>query len=239
MIFCLVAVVENLWSEQRIKGHCWLFCWRKKNNHQSFYVTSKTLFWERGHDAFKRFWQSIFLSLTFTFHSFHKLTLNTPLLMLIKFLSQSGPRAQKHSSSWAHPLSVFIVHYVLITVSIIAVHDYVYGDKMMANNGSMSIQEEQKRHKIAKYTFVYFSILLLYRFLQNGGNKVIQKSILYENTWLCNSTLFMGALGLWTRRDILVLGHVVAVSIDQVLWYVDLAGWALRWADIIAIKAYL
>jgi hypothetical protein len=37
----------------------------------------------------------------------------------------------------------------------------------------------------------------------------------------------MGAYGLYTNRKIIVMGHVIAVSIDQVLWYVDLLGWTL------------
>jgi hypothetical protein len=145
--------------------------------------------------------------------------------MLIKFLSQSGPRAHKHSSSWLHPLSTLLVHYLISTALIILVHDHVFGTE---KKNQLSIQEEEKRSQIAQYTFFYFVFLFLYRFIQQKGNDIFQKTVLYEHTWLCNSTLFMGALGLWTDRDILVLAHVVAVSIDQVLWYVDLSGWTLR-----------
>jgi len=55
-----------------------------------------------------------------------------------------------------------------------------------------------------------------------------QKAALYEATWLCNTTLFMAFLGFRTERILIVMAHAVAVSIDQVLWYVDLFGWAVR-----------
>ena len=152
--------------------------------------------------------------------------------MVIEFLSQSGPRAHKHSSSWLHPITAFFLHYFTITLFTILVHDNYFAVKIKEGEEeakhTISIQEEHKQLQIARFTFIYFLILICYRFILNKDNKIVQKGALYESTWLCNSTLYMVTLGLYSQRYVLVLSHVVAVSIDQVLWYVDLTGWALR-----------
>ena len=75
--------------------------------------------------------------------------------------------------------------------------------------------------------------------------------MLYELTWLCNCTLVLGcwcfgfagladyskggggdgSFGGWLlkRRPLVASASCVAVSIDQVLWYVDLVVWAVRY----------
>ena len=149
--------------------------------------------------------------------------------MLIKFLSQNGPRDPKHSSSWLHPVSVFLLHYVTITILTIIVHDTFIPPT--TRETLSSLQQEQQSHQqrqIALVTFVYFCTLILYRIIIHRDNKIIQKGIVYESTWLCNSTLYMATIGLCSQRYILVLSHAVVVSIDQVLWYVDLIGWVFR-----------
>jgi hypothetical protein len=149
-------------------------------------------------------------------------------------MSQSGPRAEKHLSSWKHPVSIFIFHYFTISMFTMFAHDLLLlmflkddddDDKRMH---TLSEDTRKRQLLIARFTLTYFSILITYRILINRGKKTEQIGILYDSTWLCNSTLYMAAIGLWTQREILVLSHVVTVSIDQVLWYVDLTGWALR-----------
>lgn len=156
--------------------------------------------------------------------------------MIIEFLSQSGPRAHKHSQSWVHPITTFILHYFTITISTIYVHDFLITKRTTTTSTTTTtttINDHNKnnndeQYSIAKFTFLYFCILLIYRILLSKDNKIVQRGILYEGTWLCNSTLYMATVGLCTDRYILVLSYVVTVSIDQVLWYVDLTGWVLR-----------
>ena len=163
---------------------------------------------------------------------------------VIDFLSQGGPRHRKHTSQWLHPISAVLLHYLIITTSIIFVHDNTISSGKQSHiqtkftpststSSSASFPSSDKlqiRDQIIQFTFLYFLFLLSYRIVLHlkEHQKVIVKGVLYECTWLCNSTLFMGAIGLWTRRDVMVLAHVVAVSIDQVLWYVDLTGWIVR-----------
>ena len=147
----------------------------------------------------------------------------------IHFLAEKGPRAKKHTSSYLHPICTVILHYIIITVSIFYVHDLVISDEK--NNyirDSIPLEKIAIRAQISRFSFIYFLFLVTYRLTLSRKNPLVQKGVLYEVTWLCNSTMFLGALGLWTNRDIIVLGQVVAVSIDQVLWYVDLSVWVCR-----------
>ncbi len=148
--------------------------------------------------------------------------------MIIEFLSQSGPRDDKHSLSWVHPITTFILHYFVITISTIYVHDFIITKCTITTVNDHNKNNNDEQYSIAKFTFLYFCILLIYRILLNRKNEIVQKGIIYEGTWLCTSTLYMATVGLCTDRYIMVLSYVVTVSIDQVLWYVDLTGWVLR-----------
>ena len=49
----------------------------------------------------------------------------------------------------------------------------------------------------------------------------------YRQTFLCSGTLVLSCVGFWTERPIIASAHIVAVGIDQLLWYVDLLGYFL------------
>ena len=60
-----------------------------------------------------------------------------------------------------------------------------------------------------------------------GNNKKLLYVVFYEFQFLCNVTLIISSLSLWTNRPIVATGFCVAVGIDQLLWYVDLLGYFL------------
>jgi len=175
-------------------------------------------------------------------------------MKIIQYLSQEGPTAPKHNT-WKHPLIVCILHYTIATSLVLFAHDYyiqflryynlapsffqkqddalvlvlvlVLQEYSQSSATTMNTRTSSKE-QIANAVFRYFLFLVAYRVLSNQGNPTLQKGCIYEITWLCNMTLFIGSLGIWTGRDMLIMSHLITVSIDQVLWYVDLLGWAVR-----------
>lgn len=171
-------------------------------------------------------------------------------LDLFQFLSQQqgqgqGPNAHKHTT-WKHPILVCLLHYTITTAILLPLHDYYIqffnlntgiGTGIDMNNTNTNdstntnminiLHAQDKSQQIASFTIQYFTLLITYRILQNKTSPLLQKACLYENTWLCNSTLYFGAIGLYTHRPLLVTSHLIAVSIDQILWYVDLTGFVL------------
>ena len=61
----------------------------------------------------------------------------------------------------------------------------------------------------------------------NNNKKLLTYVVFYEFQFLCNVTLIISSLSLWTNRPIVATGFCVAVGIDQLLWYVDLLGYFL------------
>ena len=63
----------------------------------------------------------------------------------------------------------------------------------------------------------------------------------YRQTFLCSGTLVLSCVGFWTGRPIIASAHIVAVGIDQLLWYVDLLGYFLfaKGTFIIGCTRYL
>lgn len=138
------------------------------------------------------------------------------------YISQGGPSHDKHKS-WKHPFLVVLVHYGLVVFFLLKGHDYFH--ELRDIEYEQTVESRQK--KIGAFLIFYFILLLCCRVLLNRSDKIQQIGCVYECTWLCNSSLFLGAIGLLTGRHVLVQAHMITVSIDQVLWYVDLAGYAI------------
>lgn len=164
---------------------------------------------------------------------------------IFHYLSQQGPYDPKHKT-WRHPITVCLVHYAISITMVLAFHDAFLLAPPDSSSSTAAAREQSSSSSwwlfhhdtfssldakystnIANFVLGYFGILLSYRILQNRGNDIVQKACIYENTWLCNMTLLMGAIGLYTGREIMVMAHVITVSIDQVLWYLDVLGWIL------------
>lgn len=170
-----------------------------------------------------------------------------------------SPGRRKILLSPLRPFLAFVTHYFLSIASIFAVHDFFFYD----NSIDLESQDTTRRQdRVAGFTFVYVSILFTTRYLSSFFAGLIrQHAVLYELTWMCNSTLIMGFIcfgGLgnishyvdtnskhqfteWIcrRRPLVVTACCVGVSIDQVLWYVDLFGRVITGNFPIGVAKYL
>jgi hypothetical protein len=155
-----------------------------------------------------------------------------------------------------HPLFAFLIHYSVIIPSSIAVNDLFFlplaSDKTYPFSGyvvtttadhhyftvrNLKSHQCDQPHSfltqigphgevISSFLLLYALLILVFRLAAKRG--VLRMAVFYEYTWLCNSTLLLGFIGLRTCRPLLVTGPVIAVSIDQLLWYIDLIGWTAR-----------
>lgn len=192
---------------------------------------------------------------------------------MIGYLSQSGPLHPKHGGGNGsgeapfslsllpplHPLLAFIIHYSIAITTIFYVHDvYFFVAKEATDDANYdygnSTAIRNRQASISNFLFIYTSILFTTRYLSSyAAGSIRHHSVLYELTWLCNSTLVMGCLSLgfgnsmsnniiidkddkeecwwyglcWfiQPRPMVATSCCIAVSIDQILWYVDLLGY--------------
>jgi branched-subunit amino acid transport protein AzlD len=70
---------------------------------------------------------------------------------------------------------------------------------------------------------------------------IMPSGVWYETCWLCNITLVLSSLALYRGRPQIAGAYLVAVGIDQLLWYVDLLGYVLsgRKKFLIGVTKYL
>ena len=179
---------------------------------------------------------------------------------MIKYLNQSGPTHPKHggglqschqsaaafSSSFPiHPLLAFIIHYSIAIPSIFIVHDTFF---IPAEESSEETILRQMN--ISRFIFIYTCILFSTRCVSSfNAGRLRQHAVLYELTWLCNSTLVMGCITLgafafvngwlFRRRPLVATACCISVSIDQVLWYVDLVGYISGGKFPVGVMKYL
>ena len=183
---------------------------------------------------------------------------------MIQYLSQGGPTHPKHgggllSSSTSsssssstqstsypiHPIISFFIHYSIAIPCIFIIHDTCFQINT-SHHQKIDYEEEEiilrsRQIRIARFIAIYTFILFTTRFVSSfNAGRLRQHAVLYELTWLCNSTLVMGfiTLGafhnntidsmnsnwLFRRRPLVAIACCIGVSIDQVLWYVDLLG---------------
>mmetsp|Transcript_29203 Transcript_29203/g.45383 ORF Transcript_29203/g.45383 Transcript_29203/m.45383 type:complete len:308 (-) Transcript_29203:97-1020(-) len=158
------------------------------------------------------------------------------MLQLIRWLSQQ-PNAAKHSQGWAHPIAACFTHYLISSVIIILAHDKVLVPLLHhtigegEHNQSLvacfpSSSNPHPRLYAARISMGYVIMLIVVRLTSNKPG-VARTSALYETTWMCNAALIFGAFGLFTCRPIIATAFAVAVSIDQILWYVDFFGYIM------------
>ncbi len=181
------------------------------------------------------------------------------MVIMIQFLSQSGEHHPKHGGGPTskqtvllplHPFLAFCTHYAIVISSTFIVHDYFFVDTKNENRGyerQEIINISMRQNWVSCFLFFYVIALFGARCLSSHyAGRLRQYAVLYELTWLCNSTLLIGALSFggfeklcneyfWApvtwilrRRPLVATSFCVAVSIDQVMWYVDLAVWLIR-----------
>lgn len=191
-------------------------------------------------------------------------------IMIIGYLSQGGPFHPKHGGGRfpslsnvnngvnnnfnymailppLHPFLAFIVHYSIAISTIYAVHDAFFFD--MHSRDETSNTPTQRQVRISQFLFIYTAILFIARYISSyHAGRLRHHSVLYELTWLCNSTLVMSCIsyGAWgidhwifRRRPLIATSCSVAVSIDQILWYVDLIVWSVTGKFPFGVTKYL
>lgn len=161
-----------------------------------------------------------------------------------------------------HPSLTFVTHYTVAIASIFYVHDTFFS-KPHANGGHNDEQDQSsigRQFIISRFLFIYVLILFTTRYVSSHySGRIRQYSVFYELTWLCNSALVMGCLSFgigiqwqssstthneslsWIlqRRPMVASAACIAVSIDQILWYVDLLGYLFLQKFPIGVMKYL
>ncbi|KAL9178617.1 hypothetical protein ACHAXT_001955 [Thalassiosira profunda] len=145
----------------------------------------------------------------------------------------------------AHPSLAFLVHYSLAIPCIFYVHDAFFAHP---DDSAQDEAADVRQAFISKFLFAYTLILFCTRYFTSfRAGRLRHHSVAYELCWLCNSTLVMGCITfsghhswwLFRRRPLVATACCVSVSIDQVLWYVDLLGWILRGTLPVGVMKYL
>lgn len=161
----------------------------------------------------------------------------------MEFLRQGGPLDKKHQT-WKHPILAFLLHYIISTILLFQFYDLIYvpliRDEFYCN--CIPIQQEyltDRKKYVSIFLIIYFLSLCLYRHFLNTGKPIEQRAVIYEHTWLCNQTLIMSAICIRTGRDILAMAYLITVSIDQIMWYVDILGYILFRTFPVGVVKYL
>eukprot|EP01015_Nassula_variabilis_P027832 TRINITY_DN5750_c0_g1_i4.p1 TRINITY_DN5750_c0_g1~~TRINITY_DN5750_c0_g1_i4.p1 ORF type:complete len:236 (-),score=17.78 TRINITY_DN5750_c0_g1_i4:67-774(-) len=92
---------------------------------------------------------------------------------------------------------------------------------------------EKYRTKVPTALLAYMIALLVTRLKLSGPEA------LYDLIWACNVGLIVAIYGMYTNNSVLVGSSMVLISIDQVLWYIDILGYLFTKKFPIGVAKYL
>jgi len=145
------------------------------------------------------------------------------------FADQSQPRFFSQGSLIHAVVATFAAFFVITGICLCA-HDAIVKNQI----------SEEKAHRcqpyygVASFLWFYVASLLVIRLPSLGAVRLA-----YEMLWMCNVSMVLAAIGLQTNRPLLVSAAACAVSIDQVMWWVDVGGWLLSGSWPIGVAKYL
>lgn len=160
---------------------------------------------------------------------------------LIGWLTNGGPTHPKHQG-WLHPVVACIVHYFVYFLLIPPAHDFIvdyyYQHDLSAREARpvCAVDLHRTQNLTAVFLFAYSVVLLVSRLAKEPPG---EWALLYEYGWQCTISLPMGGWALLTNRPLLVVGLVIVVFTDQMLWYVDLVGYFLTGRFPVGVANYL
>lgn len=156
-----------------------------------------------------------------------------------QWLSHERPHAAKHRG-WKHPLATCVVHYLIVSIVTFGAHDFlvsrIYQDDMASCYPDTSSHLRERRLVVTTFLCFYATWLLLWRLFILEQHR---QAVLYEYCFLCNVTLVLSAAALASNRPLIAGAYCVTVGIDQLLWYVDLTGFACTNKFPIGVSKYV
>jgi hypothetical protein len=161
-----------------------------------------------------------------------------------RWLAHGAADHPKHAG-WSHPAAVLFVHYAVVDAVTLLAHDALLERFVPPGDRACYPREEEeeedggddkpRRTTVAYFLALYAAWLLVWRVWFCTP----RTTVLYEKCWMCNVTLAMGAVALFTGRPVVAAAHCVAVGTDQVLWYVDCAAYAVRRRFPVGVARYV
>jgi hypothetical protein len=143
-------------------------------------------------------------------------------IIMLAWLLQAGPKAAKHRGK-SHPLVTFCLHYAIVALITVSAHDWITATTQPESSVSTTCSPPLHRQSVGFFLGIYYVLYFSCRLALHWHQQDFYIEF-YKQTFLCSVTIFHTALGLYTNRPILAESFCVAVGIDQISWYVDLAG---------------
>lgn len=86
---------------------------------------------------------------------------------------------------------------------------------------------------IGIFLLAYLVAMISTRYYENGCPAI------YEFLWACNESMLLAAIGCLTGDSFLIRTTLVVVSVDQLLWYVDIIGYLIKRRFYVGVAKYI
>lgn len=145
-----------------------------------------------------------------------------------RWIFKEDPKHPKHSQLM-HPLFAAVSASLLtvITSNLFSdMFEYGFGYKQPP-------MPAWARTCVAPFMTLYFFVMVISRYKYQGA------ITLYEQQWACNQAMILVVCGFMRDKSIMVGAGMIMVSIDQILWYIDVIGYVFIRKFIVGVAAYI
>ncbi|KAM3142517.1 hypothetical protein pb186bvf_005419 [Paramecium bursaria] len=120
------------------------------------------------------------------------------------------------------------------TSSIYMLVIHFYNQFLESQNKMKDFQDSQQRRNLYAFgLIIYVLLMIVSRYTQT------RNVVFYEMIWACNMSLMSSAYALITNKPIILAASMIVVSIDQVLWYIDILTYLLFKQFPIGVAKYI
>lgn len=154
---------------------------------------------------------------------------------VLRFLEKGTGHEQKHHGL-IHPFVVTSLFHVVMLSTGLATDYFVSAVVGGSQQSTGHAQLTFARISCALVLFCYWVLLLSLRFIIDRDKR---GAVVYNLMFCCNVTLPLAAIAVLLQRPALLCAQGMLVAIDQVLWYVDLAGYFMVGKPPLGVVGYL
>lgn len=175
--------------------------------------------------SFSAFWKRQRLQCVHTWTPLLALFYFFEWILCIRCLINCGPFALLPSNDKDNDTTCsYALNSVLAGLTFL--HDEVF--RLPAATSSESIFSA-----VGTFLLAYYVLLFTFRITESGSY------IIYDTCWACNISLLVAAYAYITDRPSLATAVLINISIDQFMWYIDVAGYLFTRKWPIGVASYL
>jgi hypothetical protein len=130
-----------------------------------------------------------------------------------------------------------LIHYGILLPTVLVAHDYIVPQQQEQQQSPPDGYYSSTPCLLSYFALIYLLLLIVLRLSPSSSTP--RPQTILELAWACNLSLLLTGVSPLLNRPLLATSSILAVSIDHILWYVDLIGYLFTGKFVSGVAKYL